>query len=51
VNYSMWYNAPILLSVGGLDCSGTDYVFDVRDVAPLSRATCFGKRIARNILS
>ena len=25
VNYSMWYNVPRLLSVGGLECGDTDY--------------------------
>jgi len=32
VNYSIWYNVPRLLSVGGLDCRGTDCVFGVKDV-------------------
>jgi len=31
----MWHNVPRLLSVGGLDCSGTDCVFGVKDVARL----------------
>ena len=34
--YSKWYNVPPLLSVGGLECGGTDYVFGVKDVAGLS---------------
>ena len=34
--YSMRYNVPRLLSVGGLDCNGTDCVFGVKDVARLS---------------
>jgi len=38
VNYSLWYNAPRLLSDGGLDRSGTICVFGVKDVA---RATSF----------
>ena len=28
MNYSMWYNATRLLSVGGLECGGTEYVFE-----------------------
>ena len=35
VCYSMWYNAPKLLPVGGLERGGTDYVFGVKDVARL----------------
>ena len=35
LNYSMWFNAPRLFSVGGVDCRSTDYVFGVRDVARL----------------
>ena len=31
--YSMWYNVPRLLSVGGLEYGGTDYVFGMKDVA------------------
>jgi len=33
VIYSMWYTVPRLLSVGGLECGGTDCVFGVKDVA------------------
>ena len=37
--YSVWYNAPKLLPAGGLERGGADYVFGVKDVARLSRAT------------
>jgi len=37
VIYSMWYNVPRLLSVGGLECGGTDCVFGVKDVAGLGQ--------------
>ena len=30
--YSMWYNAPKLLLVPGLERGGTDYVFGVKNV-------------------
>ena len=33
--YSVWYNAPKLLPVGGLERGGTAYVFGVKDVARL----------------
>ena len=43
--YSLWYNAPKLLPSGGLERGGTDYVFGVKDDAPISSA-CFGKFFA-----
>jgi len=45
----MWYNAPKLLSVGRLERGGTDYVFDVRDVARLVEQ--YEQKISPNILS
>ena len=41
VYYGMWCNAPNVLSAGGLERGGTDYVFGVKDVARLCRATSF----------
>jgi hypothetical protein len=35
VFYGMWYNAPKLLSAGGLERRVPDYVFGVKDVARL----------------
>jgi len=32
VIYSMWYNVPRLLSVGGPECGGKNYVFGVKEV-------------------
>jgi len=32
---SMWYNVPRLLSVGDLECDGTDCVLGEKDVARL----------------
>ena len=31
--YSMWYNVPRLLSIGGLECGDTDCVCGVKGVA------------------
>ena len=36
VFYSLWYNAPKLMPAGGLERGGTDCVFGMKDVAPLS---------------
>ena len=33
--YSVWYNAPKLLPVGGLERGGTEYVFGLKDFARL----------------
>jgi len=35
VIYSMWYNAPKLLSVGGLESGSMDCVFGVKELARL----------------
>ena len=47
----MWYNVPRLLSVGGLACGDTGYVFGVRDVARATSLPCRSRRSCLKYIS